>query len=160
MKIMRTYLIAVIFITLVGCATRPSRGTEITFYREGAQTDPVTVTLRWNAAHDPNFYTPRGSMTEISISEFGRSVYAPIAEINRIEDIWPERVELLSPRAGDYDLLVPSGVGEGSNDTFRFRVFQTVRGTDALDQSQALQRNQTTKKQNKPEMATPRKPSD
>lgn len=79
-------------------------------------------------------------MTEISVSEAGRSVALPAEKIAAIEDIWPERVALFSPRLGDYELMIPSGVGEGSTDTFRFRDFQLARDADPLDASQALQR--------------------
>ncbi|HEX8372364.1 MAG TPA: hypothetical protein VF585_06270 [Chthoniobacterales bacterium] len=63
-------------------------------------------------------------MREITISEGGRSVSVPVEHIVGVEDIWPERVQLHSPRCGDYDLHLPYGVGEGSLALVRFRDFR------------------------------------
>ena len=79
-------------------------------------------------------------MTEISISELGKSVSVPPGEISSIEDIWPDRVELLSSLRGDYDLMIPYGTGEGSTGTFKIKEFQLVHDAASLDTSLALPR--------------------
>lgn len=77
-------------------------------------------------------------MTEISLSELGKSVSVPPEEISMIEDIWPERVQLFSSTPGDYDLVIPFGVGEGATEIFKFRNFQIDPSAGKLDASQAL----------------------
>jgi hypothetical protein len=76
------------------------------------------------------FYTPRGPMREVTISEAGRSVSLPTGQISAIEDIWPERVRLHSARPGDYDLYLPYGVGEGSLALGRIRGFRVLEVRD------------------------------
>jgi hypothetical protein len=79
-------------------------------------------------------------MTEISISEFGKSVSIRPSEFSSIEDIWPDRVELLSTQQGDYELIIPYGVGEGSTGIFKIKEFQLVHDATSLDSSYALPR--------------------
>ena len=127
-------------VALIGCATREPLGTNIKFYRESSPEEPVIVTLHWKAAPDPAFYTPRGPMTEISVSEHGKAASVPLAEFSSIEDIWPDDVKLFSTKAGDYDLLIPFGVGEKSTGDFRIRAFVYAPAASPLGTSTALQR--------------------
>lgn len=135
---MRILSIILSSIALIGCATREPLGTDIKFHRQQTREEAVTVRLRWKAAPDPAFYTPRGPMTEISVFEHGKSASVPPSEFSSIEDIWPERIKLFSTEQGDYELIVPYGVGEGSTGIFRIRDFQSVPDAAPLDASNAL----------------------
>lgn len=137
---MRILSIILSSVALIGCATREPLGTDIKFYRELSPEEPVIVRLRWKAAPDPAFYTPRGPMTEISISELGKTASVPTAELYRIEDIWPEDVKLFSTKVGDYELIIPYGVGERSAGIFKIRSFQIAQDSAPLDTTSALAR--------------------
>ena len=101
--------------------TKPSvNSAKLTFRRNDSA--PITVHLAWEPSPDP-IYSPRGTMTQISVSEAGRGVFvAPrtihnLQVLRSIEDLWPESVELRSARPGDYDLLLPHGVPAGMGAT-------------------------------------------
>lgn len=104
---------------LASCASRRP-GTDIGFLREKADQEPVIVKLRWLPNQGPPYYSPRGPMREISISEGGGTVAVPVDEITAVEDIWPDEVRLASPGPGDYELSIPYGAGEPSTGIFRF----------------------------------------
>jgi hypothetical protein len=137
---MRVLSLILSSVALIGCATQESLGSDIKFYRDTSPENPVMVTLRWKAALDPAFYTPRGSMTEISISELGKTASVPSAELYRIEDIWPEDAKLYSTKLGDYELILPYGVGEKSAGIFKIRDFHVVQDSAPLETSSALRR--------------------
>jgi hypothetical protein len=107
---------------LANCANLPS-GSNLVFERGTPEANKIEVVLGWNP-NPTEYYTPRGQMTEISLHEGARSVAIPEEMIATIQDIWPERVELASSTPGFYELRIPSGVGEGSLDVFRFDAFQ------------------------------------
>jgi len=107
---------------LANCASLPS-GANLVFKRAAPEANNIQVVLGW-VPNPTEYYTPRGQMTEISVHEGARSVAIPEEMIATIQDIWPERVELASSAPGFYELRIPSGVGEGSLDVFRFDAFQ------------------------------------
>jgi hypothetical protein len=101
--------------------TKPSvNSAKLTFRRSDSVA--IEVHLAWEPSPDP-IYSPRGAMTQITVSEAGRGVFvAPrtihdLHVLRSIEDLWPESVELRSARPGDYDLLLPHGVPAGMGAT-------------------------------------------
>jgi hypothetical protein len=74
------------------------------------------VRISWLPNPEPSFYTPRGTVREVSFTEGERTVSVPVERLHGIEDLWPELVRLASPRPGDYRLYLPCGVGAGPSE--------------------------------------------
>lgn len=106
----------------VASTTPTTNSALLTFQRAGNDLRaPIIVHLAWQPSADP-IYSSRGPMLAISVSEGSHAANIPLPTIHsvetlrEIEDLWPDYVELSSPRPGDYDLLLFNGVpaGEGA----------------------------------------------